>query len=1199
MGNSCNEKNPLIHSGTSQGERLLKALQPAYAPVDDRTDADLLLFIKNYARYIQFYDSSNIADGNWEALMQSDVAVVLATLSLQNHADNIGYLRRLNSLISEASDNNSMKQKFGWLFDFSFSILYHIQEEYKHLPTDISYERTLRLGIQSQLGKLYQQLKAYYTKCSVTYPLIDTTDNSTDPDAPIAIVKSATCIASLDADSLWSFPLSNYEPYVHGDSVSSRIRNTISHNLFSGINDGILKQNAKISSDATTALEGIFENYPKHRPHYALVLTFAKLFAYARARLNDFTENHLNFYYKDILQIENRAADSDSMHLIFELTKLSESYMLPAGTVFKGGKDSNGAELFYSNSEEVFLNKGSIASVKNLLRTSSAESTTGLYAGAIANSSDGNGAAISNTDNSWYTFGSESYSPAAYGMALSSHMFYCKGGSRKFTISFTLTDSSLISTSDVAGKFSVQLSGKSGWIAATNSQVTAAVNSSTSVFSLTFTIAADAEAIVPYDQKIHQQQFDTSDPVCMIFPDNDSGASNLYNKLSKLTISKIAITCDVTDLKEFSIQNDISTLDASKPFEIFGNKPVIGSSFIIGSKEIFSKNQQQSITPKISIEWNDFTKLNDAVDSQTHTVNYSTLQSGKFSSSESEFLFDFGSGHIKRQKKKSGHIPEYEMHILQSGSSLTSANIPANSGVVPDYNSDAPYSISETYGFLKLELSADEFGHSIYVQQLMDYAKNESYHKAYTSGGSGSGSAVSGVPPEPYTPSVKSISIGYNATYETETDGSATGIVLYHVLPHLNSPLDYGDSTVAAFAQPLIPVVEAEGELWIGIENASPSNSISILFKFSEGSADPFAERQSLSWFYLDEDNRWQLFDTHKINDGTKDFTQTGIVTISLPAELSNSNLASVSDLYWIKACTESSKSVCNIIDIKAQAALVTLTDYQNAGTAYTEARAANTVSKAISSISSVKKITQPYESFGGRSIESDSDYYTRVSERLRHKNRAVSIWDYEHLVLESFPELYKVKCLNHHYPAASGDREMKPGHVTLVPVADLKGKSVINPLRPYTSIGTLTEIDLYLKDRISPFVNLHVTNPLFEEIQLDFKVVFSSDDAAYYHDILMSDIEQFLTPWAFDSSADMEFGGVVRKSVLINFIEERSYVDHITCVKMYHYVNGYKEGGDQEEIVATTPRSVLVSFEGTETNPKHIIDYENEGCNC
>ena len=58
---------------------------------------------------------------------------------------------------------------------------------------------------------------------------------------------------------------------------------------------------------------------------------------------------------------------------------------------------------------------------------------------------------------------------------------------------------------------------------------------------------------------------------------------------------------------------------------------------------------------------------------------------------------------------------------------------------------------------------------------------------------------------------------------------------------------------------------------------------------------------------------------------------------------------------------------------------------------------------------------------------------------------------------------------------------------------------------------------------------------------------------------------------------------------MLINFIEERPYVDYITCVKMYQIVEGVKSA-DVEEAIATSSRSVFVSVKSDDPVNQHII---------
>src|SRR4029077_10948625 len=108
-------------------------------------------------------------------------------------------------------------------------------------------------------------------------------------------------------------------------------------------------------------------------------------------------------------------------------------------------------------------------------------------------------------------------------------------------------------------------------------------------------------------------------------------------------------------------------------------------------------------------------------------------------------------------------------------------------------------------------------------------------------------------------------------------------------------------------------------------------------------------------------------------------------------------------------------------------------------------------------------------------------------SERLRHKNRAICLWDYERLILEAFPQIYKVKCLNHtcFEPSESGTgiyRELAPGHVTIVTIPNVRVQNLRDPLKPFTSLGLLDEIKGFLEESTSCFAQLHVKNPQFEE---------------------------------------------------------------------------------------------------------------------
>ena len=109
-----------------------------------------------------------------------------------------------------------------------------------------------------------------------------------------------------------------------------------------------------------------------------------------------------------------------------------------------------------------------------------------------------------------------------------------------------------------------------------------------------------------------------------------------------------------------------------------------------------------------------------------------------------------------------------------------------------------------------------------------------------------------------------------------------------------------------------------------------------------------------------------------------------------------------------------------------------------------------------------------------GAAPNSRQAFYTRVSERLRHKDRAIDLWDYERLILEAFPQIYKVKCLNHTCyragrraarPARASIASLRPGMSPSSRIPNLQMQQLRDPLKPYTSLGLLGDIEAFLKE--------------------------------------------------------------------------------------------------------------------------------------
>jgi len=183
---------------------------------------------------------------------------------------------------------------------------------------------------------------------------------------------------------------------------------------------------------------------------------------------------------------------------------------------------------------------------------------------------------------------------------------------------------------------------------------------------------------------------------------------------------------------------------------------------------------------------------------------------------------------------------------------------------------------------------------------------------------------------------------------------------------------------------------------------------------------------------------------------------------------------------------------------------------------------------------------------------------------------------------------VYKAKCINHtvyglEKSGTKMDAEFAPGYVTLVVVPDLSHKNAFNLLEPRVSLDLIKDITCFLKKKISLFAaeNISVINPYFEQVQLAFNVAFTAGkDEGFYRKKLVEDITAFLSPWAFEESEDIQFGGSLHKSVILNYVEEQSYVNYITDFKMHHHIEGNLKQQNVNEIEASQARSVLVSYQ-------------------
>lgn len=111
--------------------------------------------------------------------------------------------------------------------------------------------------------------------------------------------------------------------------------------------------------------------------------------------------------------------------------------------------------------------------------------------------------------------------------------------------------------------------------------------------------------------------------------------------------------------------------------------------------------------------------------------------------------------------------------------------------------------------------------------------------------------------------------------------------------------------------------------------------------------------------------------------------------------------------------------------------------------------------------------------------IESEQHFQMRVSENLRHKGKALTPWDYEHLILENFPEVGSVHC----FPTRSYySLNQEPGRVLIIvtPLNTDCDHSLCSPKQLDSSY--LLAIRRFLLSVSRSHVQIEVRNPGYEK---------------------------------------------------------------------------------------------------------------------
>lgn len=911
--------------------------------------------------------------------------------------------------------------------------------------------------------------------------------------------------------------------------------------------------------------------------HLALLVAFLDLYEHPRRLLNEISERHLDFFYQEVLRFRARLAVPDRTHLILTLKPRAQPMRLLTSQAFSAGKDAAGVELVYAPVRESIIGQAKV----DLLHAIRVAPDGTVLCAPVADSQDGLGEPLASDHPSWPPFGHDALPPCEIGFAVAAAVLRMKEGRRAIQVTLGLEGGGA-GAPDLSGALHAFVSGERGWLGPLE------VGSRWSGGGLTLSLevpASEKQAVADYDPKVHGYAYSAAGPVVQFLA---RGRGVPLRGLGSCAVRSVLVSVTVTGIVGLVLEGDGGALDPKRTFQPFGSQPVAGARMLVGCAEALSKALTQL---SLGIRWHDLPDL---------TRRYQGYEPG-----------GIGATHFTASvtlERSDGGVTDLGRYpLFAQGAEVTLALLTAGSVAAPAASRSRLLQALDGAGTrwtrgkaLKLLRASPVYvpglrqrpvGRPGFVTLTLNHGfLHREYREQSVANLLKSVRQPPPDPPppalsEPYTPTVEALTLSYAAASSlvdlespTEEAFASADVAFFHAdafgQRREHAYLRRQVKFLAHTSVPLLPSHDAQGELMLGLTGAAAGDSLSLLFQVEEGSADPDLEWPELIWSVLCDDH-WRPLGESLALDTTRALRGSGLVGVAVPPQATTDNSLLPGGRLWLRAAVAGgADGVSRLLMVAPNGVEVRFEDQGNAPGHLDVPLPSGAIGRPRAPPADLASVSQPFPSFGGRPAESGTGLRTRAAERLRHKGRAVTCWDFERLVLEAFPEVQRAKCLPHSRP---GDWSA-PGHVLVVVVPRLAGPAGPSRWLPKVPAETLQRIERFLQARTGPQTSVRARNPSYQPVRLDLKVRFRHGLAFNpYRALLEQELIGLLSPWSVGQDRSVWFGGRLLRSALLEYVERRDYVDYVTNFKLLTVVAGAPVA-DAPEVRPATPDAVLVS---------------------
>ncbi|PTX64058.1 hypothetical protein C8N46_101668 [Kordia periserrulae] len=369
---------------------------------------------------------------------------------------------------------------------------------------------------------------------------------------------------------------------------------------------------------------------------------------------------------------------------------------------------------------------------------------------------------------------------------------------------------------------------------------------------------------------------------------------------------------------------------------------------------------------------------------------------------------------------------------------------------------------------------------------------------------------------------------------------------------------------------PFLPTIAYKGALFLELQDVIAPAKVSFYVELARAYTEQKLTPNTVSYSYLSTDG-WKLLTS--IEDGTNNFTCSGIITIAIPSDITTNHDTFSGTNYWISIATNDNldsfpeTSFLNTNGFTLQRILA-----EKDFSTKTPQIAANTITSPQTAIPAIAATMQPFASFDGKAAETNMQMNSRVSTRLKTKDRLVTFEDFFNAIRLEFPSVY--------YSKTVYNKSEKQAYTYVVKrVADVTDTNAFEPL---LSECKELKIQEYITDRTSPFVTVSVSNFELKYVKITATIqVQPEEDVTTVAKDVNNGINLFLAPWITSAQSQIIIDQGLNTAQLATFINSYATVLDVNDISFQIGTKDFSTGeityGDAMQEVAATDGIVLV----------------------